>query len=109
MSPGAFMLLAAAAIQWRRTAAWGSAALTAYYALIVVILMNGRLLLTDYAEYGAYSGIAEQLAIAAGGLNRLRCHGRNQNRCDHGQAPHTVGQLAFRCLCAVIRRCAFCL
>jgi len=65
---GAFMLLAAAAIQWRRTAAWGSAALTAYYALIVVILMNGRLLLTDYAEYGAYSGIAEQLAIAAGGL-----------------------------------------
>lgn len=65
---GAFMLLAAAAIEWRRTAAWGAAALTAYYTLIVVILMNGRLLLTQHARFVTYSGIAEQLAIAAGGL-----------------------------------------
>jgi uncharacterized membrane protein YphA (DoxX/SURF4 family) len=65
---GAFMLVAGAAVEWRRTAAWGAAALTAYYALIVVILMNGRLLLAHYAEYGTYSGIAEQLAITAGGL-----------------------------------------
>ncbi len=27
----AFMLVAGAAVQWRRTAAWGAAALTAYY------------------------------------------------------------------------------
>ena len=65
---GTFMLVAGAAVEWRRTAAWGAAALTAYYALIVVILMNGRLLLTHYAKFGTYSGIAEQLAIAAGGL-----------------------------------------
>jgi len=64
----AFMFLAGAAVVWRRTAAWGAAALTAYYALIVVILMNGRVVLAHYAEFGTYSDIAEQLAIAAGGL-----------------------------------------
>jgi uncharacterized membrane protein len=65
---GAFMVVAAAAIQWRRTAHWGAAALTAYYTLIVVILMNGPLLLAHYAEYGTYESISMQLAIAAGGL-----------------------------------------
>jgi uncharacterized membrane protein YphA (DoxX/SURF4 family) len=64
----AFMLVAGAAIESRRTVAWGAAALTAYYAFIVVVLMNGRVLLAHYAEFGTYSGIAEQLAIAAGGL-----------------------------------------
>src|SRR6202521_4939725 len=64
----AFMLVAGAAVEWRRTAARGAAALTAYYALIVVILMNGRVVLAHYAEFGTYSGVAEQLAIAAGGL-----------------------------------------
>jgi uncharacterized membrane protein len=65
---GAFTVLAGAAVEWRRTAAFAAAALTAYYALIVVILMNGRVLLAHYAEFGAYFGIAESLAIAAGGL-----------------------------------------
>src|SRR6202158_1865763 len=64
----AFMLVAGAAVAWRRTAAWGAAALPAYYALIVVILMNGRVVLAHYAEFGTYSGGAEQLAIAAGAL-----------------------------------------
>jgi uncharacterized membrane protein YphA (DoxX/SURF4 family) len=48
--------------------ACGAAALTAYYAFVVVILMGGRVVLAHYAEFGAYSGVAEQLAIAAGGL-----------------------------------------
>jgi uncharacterized membrane protein len=65
---GAFMFVAAAAIQRRRTAPWGAAALTAYYTLIVVLLMNGRVLLHHYTQYVAYSGTAEQLAIASGGL-----------------------------------------
>src|SRR5450432_1395444 len=65
---GAFLLVAGAAVEWRRTAAWGAAALTVYYTLIVVVLMNGRLLLTHYAEYVTYDGIAEQLAIAVGAL-----------------------------------------
>jgi hypothetical protein len=51
---GAFMLVAGAAVEWRRTAAWGGAALTAYYALIVVILMNGRVVLAHYAEFLTY-------------------------------------------------------
>ena len=65
---GTFMLVAAAAINWRRTAPWAAAALTIYYTLFVVILMNGRLLLTDYAVYVTYENIAMQLAIAAGAL-----------------------------------------
>jgi uncharacterized membrane protein YphA (DoxX/SURF4 family) len=65
---GAFMIVAAAAVEWRRTVAWGAVALTVYYALFVVILMNGRLLLTDYAVFLTYENIAIQLAIAAGGL-----------------------------------------
>ena len=64
----AFMVVAGAAIEWRRTASWAAAALTAYYALVVVIVMNGRVVLAHPTEYGAYSGAAEQLAIAAGGL-----------------------------------------
>src|ERR1700692_79352 len=64
----AFMLVAGAAGECRRTAAGGAAALTAWYALIVVILMNGRLVFAHYAEFGSYSGTAEQLAISAGGL-----------------------------------------
>ena len=63
-----FMLIAGAAVEWRRTAAWGAGALAAYYAVVVVVLMNGRIVLAHHAEFGAYSGTAEQLAIAAGGL-----------------------------------------
>jgi uncharacterized membrane protein len=65
---GAFMLVAGAAVEWRRTAAWGAAALTAYYTLVVVIVMDGRVVLRHYDEFIAYSNAAEQLAIAAGGL-----------------------------------------
>jgi uncharacterized membrane protein YphA (DoxX/SURF4 family) len=64
----AFMFIAGAAVEWRRTAAWGAAALAAYFVIIVVILMNGRVVLAHYGEFGAYSGLAEQLAIAASGL-----------------------------------------
>jgi len=64
----AFMLVAGAAVEWRRATAWGAAALTAYYALIVIILMNARVVLAHYAEFGTYSGVAEEVAITAGGL-----------------------------------------
>ena len=63
-----YMLIAGLAALWRRTAAWGAAALTAYLALVVVALMNGRVILAHPAEYGAYSGAAEELALAAGAL-----------------------------------------
>jgi uncharacterized membrane protein len=63
-----FMLISGAAVEWRRTAAWGAAALAVYYALVVVLLMDGRGVLAHYAEFGSYSNVAEQLAIAAGAL-----------------------------------------
>jgi uncharacterized membrane protein YphA (DoxX/SURF4 family) len=95
----AFMLVAGAAVEWRRAAAWGAAALTAYYALIVVILMNGRVMLADYAEFGAYSGAAEQLAIAAGGLIVYAASARIG---AHLAARLTrLGQLAFG-VCALL-------
>ena len=61
-----FLIVAGAAVPWRRTAAWGAGALALYYALVVVVLMNGRLVFAHHAEFGTYSGVAEQLAIAAG-------------------------------------------
>jgi uncharacterized membrane protein YphA (DoxX/SURF4 family) len=94
-----FLLVAGAAVEWRRTAAWGAAALVAYYAFLVVILMNGRLLLTHYAEFGAYSGIAEQLAIAAAGLIVYA----NNAKIDSALAARLtrLGQLAFG-VCALL-------
>jgi hypothetical protein len=65
---GAFLFLAGAAIQWRRTAAWGAAALTVYYTLIVILLMYGPILLVHYREFGTYEPLAEQVGIAAAGL-----------------------------------------
>jgi uncharacterized membrane protein YphA (DoxX/SURF4 family) len=64
----AFTLLAGAAMQWRRTAAWGALMLAAYYALVVAVLMNGVVALAHPAEFGSYSDAAEQLAIAAAAL-----------------------------------------
>ncbi len=63
-----FMLVAGVAIEWRRTVAWAAAALTAYYTFVVAILMNGRVALAHYTEFGSYSGVAYQLAVAAGAL-----------------------------------------
>jgi uncharacterized membrane protein len=93
------MLVAGAAVEWRRTTAWGAAALTAYYALIVVVLMNGRLLLAHYAEYGIYEDIAEQLAIAAGALIVTAASAR----IDAALAARLtrLGQIAFG-ICALV-------
>src|ERR1035438_8167343 len=96
----AFMVVAAAAVEWRRTAAWGAAALTLYYALFVVILMNGRLLLTDYAVFVTYENIAMQLAIAAGGLI---VYATTAARIGAPLAAHltSLGRLAFG-VCALV-------
>jgi len=65
---GVFMVVAGAGVEWRRTVTLAAAALTAYFALVVLLLMNGRVILAHYSEYGVYSGAAEQLATAAAGL-----------------------------------------
>jgi uncharacterized membrane protein YphA (DoxX/SURF4 family) len=95
----AFMLVAGAAIAWRRTAAWGAAALAAYYTFVVVIAMNGRVMLAQYAEFGTWSDAAEQLAIAAGGLI---VYAASAN-IDAGQAARLarLGQMVFG-VCALL-------
>ncbi|OOG37064.1 DoxX family membrane protein [Rhodanobacter sp. C05] len=95
----AFMLVAGAAVEWRRTVVWGAAGLTAYYALIVVILMNGHAALGHFAEYGTYESLAEQVAIAAGGLIVYAANAR----IDAALAARLtrVGQLAFG-VCALV-------
>ena len=94
-----FMLVAGAAIEWRRTAAWAAGALTAYYALAVVLVMDGRMVLRHAGEFIAYSNTAEQLAIAAGGLIVYAAHAP----IDPARAARLTraGQLAFG-VCAVL-------
>ncbi len=65
---GAFMLIAGAAILWRRTTAWSAPAVAVYFAVIVVMLMNGPELIAQYKVYGEYEALAIQLAIALGAL-----------------------------------------
>src|SRR5271170_2857458 len=94
---GAFMVVAAAAVEWRRTAAWGAAALTGYYTLFVVILMNGRLLLTAYAVFLTYENIAMQLAIAAGGLIIYAATARIDAPWPRGLRVCSLDQVAEKC------------
>jgi uncharacterized membrane protein YphA (DoxX/SURF4 family) len=95
----ALMLVAGAALEWRRTLPWAAAALTAYFAFIVVILMNGHVLLAHYAEFLPYESIAIQLAITAAGLIVYA----NSAKIDAALAARLVrvGQLAFG-VCALI-------
>lgn len=95
----AFMLVAGAALEWRRTAAWAASALTAYFALVVVVLMNGRLLLVHYAEFAPYESLAIQLAIASGGLVVFATHAK----IDAALAARLtrLGQIAFA-ICALV-------
>ena len=100
---GAFLLIAGAAVECRRTATWGAAALTAYYALIVVILMDGRLLFTHFAEYGFYSGVAEQVGITAASLIIYATNAKLDHKIDATLAARLtrLGQLAFG-VCALL-------
>ncbi|HEY8949377.1 MAG TPA: hypothetical protein VIM56_10875 [Rhizomicrobium sp.] len=61
-----FMLVCGIALEWRKTTLWAAAALTAYYGVIVVLVMNVRLVLRNLEIYGAYDSMAEEVAIAAG-------------------------------------------
>ena len=94
-----FMLMAGAAVVWRRTAAWGAAALAVYYTQIVVVLMDGPGLVTHYAVYGTYEHVAEQFAIAAAGLIVYAANAG----IDAGLAARLtrLGQVAFG-ICALI-------
>jgi len=94
-----FMLVAGAAVEWRRTLPLAAAAITAYWALVVVVLMNGRVWLAHYAEFLPYESTAIQLAITAGGLIVYA----NSASIDPALAARLtrVGQLAFG-VCALV-------
>lgn len=94
---GSLMVVAAAAVGWRRTAFWGAATLTIYYAIVVLLLMNGRVLLTRYAAYGTYEEISMQSAIAASGLIILATAARIDLRINGALAARLTrtGQLVF--------------
>jgi uncharacterized membrane protein len=83
-----FMLAAGAALEFRRTVAWGAAGLALYFGIVVVVVMDGRLIVAHYSEYVVYSSVAAQLAVAAGAVI---IHGRFVR----------AGQVAFG-LCAVL-------
>jgi uncharacterized membrane protein len=96
---GMFMLAAGACVEWRRTVTWGAAALTVYYVLVVVVLMNGRVALAHYSEFSSYYGIAEQFAIAAAGLIVFAAGARID---ANARARFTrLGQAAFA-ICALL-------
>jgi uncharacterized membrane protein YphA (DoxX/SURF4 family) len=60
-------VLAGAAVQWRRTRVAGLLALTALYALGVLLLHLPRVVAHPLV-FGVWSGTAEQLALVAGGV-----------------------------------------
>jgi uncharacterized membrane protein YphA (DoxX/SURF4 family) len=63
-----FLMATGAAVEWRRFTAWAAAIIAAYYVLVVTVLMDGHMILKYPTSYGAYSGLAEPLAITMGGL-----------------------------------------
>jgi uncharacterized membrane protein len=95
----AFMLVTGAAIEWRRATTWAALAFTTYFALVVVVLLNGRVLLAHGAEFLPYESLAIQLAITAGGLIVYATHAP----IDAALATRLVrlGQWAFG-LCALV-------
>ena len=91
-----FMVVAGAAIQFRRTVKWAAGALTAYYTLIVVVLMNGAVVVGNYRVYGAYSDTAEELAIAAAGwIIYAECARRSAGVIRAGQVVFGVCAVLF--------------
>jgi uncharacterized membrane protein len=100
---GSLMIIAAAAIEWQQTALWGAGVLTGYYGLCVVLLMNGRLLLTEFGSYGTYENSAMQVAIAAGGLIISAAAACNDARMNAMLASRLtrIGQVAFG-VCSLI-------
>jgi len=68
MASAVFLLVAGAALQWRRTAMWAAGAVGAYFAIVVLGLIGAPVAVRHYREFLAYFGVAEPAAIAAGAL-----------------------------------------
>ncbi len=68
----ALLVLGGAAVNWRQSAALGAAALSALYA-VVVVFMHGVNVVRHPGTFAVWSGVAEQLALLAGGLVAFAC------------------------------------
>ena len=95
----AFMLVAGLALQWRRTSTFAAAALTFYFGLVVVVVMNGSVAIAHYNEFLPYESIAIELAIASGALIVYATHA-NMSATRAAQLIR-IGRFAFG-LCAVV-------
>ncbi|HTZ71066.1 MAG TPA: DoxX family membrane protein [Acetobacteraceae bacterium] len=95
----AFTLVAGAAIEWRRAMPWAAAALTVFYALIVLIAIDVHFMFVNYAEYGTYSNVAEELAITAAAL--ILAAGSLKIAAAWAQRLTRLGQVIFG-VCAVL-------
>ncbi|HEX3363506.1 hypothetical protein [Phenylobacterium sp.] len=93
------LLIAGAALEWRRTVAWAAGAITAYYAVVIVGFKDGGLILRHAGEFMAYSNTAEQLAVLAAALIVFATYAR----IDPALAARLTraGQLAFG-VCAIL-------
>lgn len=63
----AILVMAGAALNWRRTAAYGGAVLASLFALGIVLLHMPHVVARPLS-LGSWSGVAEQLALVVGGL-----------------------------------------
>ena len=95
----AFTLVAGAAIEWRRAMPWAAAALTVFYTLIVLIAIDVHFMFVNYAEYGTYSNVAEELAITAAAL--ILAAGSLKIAAAWAQRLTRLGQVIFG-VCAVL-------
>jgi uncharacterized membrane protein YphA (DoxX/SURF4 family) len=64
---GALLALGGATLLWKRSAAFGAAILTALFGLNVLLLHIPKVI-AHPLSFSPYSGVAEQLALVAGGL-----------------------------------------
>ena len=74
-----FLVLAGAAVQWRRTRTVAAGALAAYWLVVVTAAMAGRLVLIHPKVFGAYSGLAEVAAVGLAGLIVWATNRRNED------------------------------
>jgi uncharacterized membrane protein YphA (DoxX/SURF4 family) len=94
---GALLALGGAALLWKRFAALGAIILTTLYALNVLLLHVPKVI-AHPLSFSPYSGVAEQLALVAGGLIAVAATAK----IDDALAPRLafLGRIAFG-VCAV--------
>ena len=102
----AFMLVAGAAVEWRRTLPWAAAAITAYFALVVVHPDERPRVACPLRGVPAVRKHCDTARDHGGRTDRLRK--QREDRCSQGRTPHARGSNGVRALCAGIRHGAFC-